>query len=72
MKKKQYSSFDEYLIDTSRKYKIPLSAMEIGFLHSLLSRYAEDEENKNRGLEIANIINGKMNTVITKIRKSGR
>lgn len=30
------------------------------------------EENKNRGLEIANIINGKMNTVITEIRKSGR
>lgn len=72
MKNKQYSSFDEYLIDTSRKYKIPLSAMEIGFLSSLLSRYAEDEENKNRGLEIANIINGKMNTVITEIRKSGR
>lgn len=72
MKKKQYSSFDEYLIDTSRKYKISLSAMEIGFLHSLLNRYAEDEENKNRGLEIANIINGKMNTVITEIRKSGR
>ena len=72
MKNKQYSSFDEYLIDTSRKYKIPLSAIEIGFLSSLLSRYAEDEENKNRGLEIANIINGKMNTVITEIRKSGR
>lgn len=72
MKNKQYSSFDEYLIDTSRKYKIPLSAMEIGFLSSLLSRYAEDEDNKNRGLEIANIINGKMNTVITRIRKSGR
>lgn len=72
MKKKQYSSFDEYLIDISHKYKIPLSSMEIGFLHSLLSRYAEDEENKDRGLEIANIINGKLNTVVTKIRKSGR
>ena len=62
-------SFYEYLITNSKKYKIPLSAIEIGFLHSLLLDYVKDESNKDKGIDIANIINEKLCKIISKIYK---
>ena len=65
-------SFDEYLIENSKLYKIKLSAMEIGLLHSILTRYITSEENKDRGIDIANITNNRLKEVITKIYAKGR
>lgn len=66
-------SFDEYLIRNSKDYKIKLTAMEIGFLHSLLDRYMKDEDNKTRCLDIATYINNnRLKPLINKIYKKSR
>ena len=64
----KYKTYDEYLLKTSHEYKIRLTAMEIGFLHSLLLEYIKDEENKDKGVDIATFIDNKLNETIDKIR----
>ena len=63
---------DELLIERCYKYEVLLSPIEIGFLHALLNEYIENEENKDKGIDIAHVINGKMNHIIEQIRSEGR
>ena len=65
-------TFDEALIESCYKYEVLLSPIEIGFLHGMLNDYIKNEENKDKGIDIAHVINGKMNHIIEQIRSEGR
>ena len=54
------------------KYEVLLSPIEIGFLHALLNDYIKNEENKDKGIGIAHVINGKMNHIIGQISSKER
>lgn len=45
--KKKYKSFDEYLIGNSKEYNLKITAMEVGFLDGILSKYVDDNENEH-------------------------
>lgn len=65
-------TFTEYLNKNCKTYKMKITSMELGFLHSVLSRYIEDENNKDRGIDIANMIKEKVDEIVTEIYKKGR
>lgn len=61
-------TYDEYLLQNSNTYKIKLTAIEIGFLHSLLREYIENESNKDKGIDVAEFTRNKLDKIISKIR----
>ena len=69
--KKKYRSFDEYLISNSKEYNLKITAMEVGFLESILSRYINDKENEHKAKDIAAILKERLGPIISKIYKKG-
>lgn len=63
---------DELLMERCYKYEVLLSPTEISFLHALLNDYIENEENKDKSINIANIINGEINHMLGQIRSEER
>lgn len=70
-RKKKYRSFDEYLINNSKEYNLKITAMEVGFLESILSKYISDKENEHRAKDIAAILKGRLKPIISKIYEKG-
>lgn len=69
--KKKYRSLDEYLISNSKEYNLKITAMEVGFLESILSRYISADENEHRAKDIAVILKERLKPIIYKIYKKG-
>lgn len=69
--KKKYKSFDEYLIGNSKEYNLKITAMEVGFLDGILSKYIDDKENEYRAKDVAVILEKRLKPIISKIYRKG-
>ena len=69
MKEKKYRSLDEYLLYNSKEYNLKITAMEVGFLESILRKYIDDKENEHRAKGVAVILKERLNPIISKIYK---
>lgn len=68
-KEKKYRNLYEYLFYNSKEYKLKITAMEVGFLESILSKYIDDKENEHRTKDVAVILKERLNPIISKIYK---
>lgn len=66
LERENIRKFDKGLIRNSKEHKMPITAIEVGFLIGLLDDYIKNENNKDKGIHIAEYIK---NNRIDKIRE---